>query len=287
MFLNELDFLEFRLNVLDKYVDYFVISEADITFSGIKREPIFLKNIHRFEKWKHKIIYKVCDNTPDQFTNLSILLTKDENRNKIIRSIDKYHHFPKEQTQWGREFYQRECVLCLLLDCKDNDIILLSDLDEVPNPKVLQELIKNGILDDNFYHLMCPIYQYYFNVKKPEHLETWYGTKICTYKYIKDKESNLLRIDKNAGIHINNGGWHFSFCGGADLVKDKIQASGHMELNRPDVINNIQRNIDNNQDIYFRYGNQIYDIIKIDDTFPEELTQNLEKYKKFIKNYGR
>ncbi len=291
---GEEDMLDFRLHVLDPYVDFFVISECDVAFSGKAHEPVFLQHKGRFKKFEHKIIYKLWTDTPTHFPDvLSELAEENENtskdalyRNKILRSFETYRQYHNYEPHWIRDFYQKECVLRGLLDADPDDIVLISDLDEIPRPEVVQKIISDGVPPDNWYHLLMDFHQYFFNVRKPAGLESvWYGTKIIRWGLLKELGANYIRNSKDKGIVVPKAGHHFSFCGGPDLVKEKIQASGHVEFNHPVVIENIQKNIDNDQDLYFRYGGLKFDVVDIDESFPEELRNNLSKYRKFIKNY--
>lgn len=111
-FFDELDILDFRLNLLDKYVDYFVISELGVTYRGEKTTPIFLKNKERFKKFEDKIIYVTSDYVP-----------KD-----------------KGNGDWSIEFWQRNCIAKGLNNCRPDDIVMISDVDEIPNPYIFKKI---------------------------------------------------------------------------------------------------------------------------------------------------
>lgn len=286
LFFNELDLLELRMEILDPYVDYFVISEATVTFSGNAKPLYFLENKDRYKKFAHKIIHVIVDHTPDSFIDTTKFLLpetadiskKDKIRNKILRNMMGYNHWDKNILHWGRDFYHRECVLIGLADCSDDDIILLSDLDEIPNPEEIKKL-KGQIPENNFCHMVQRLYYYYLNCLMVG--IRWYGTKVCYYSFLKDKDSNALRIFKDSGIPIENGGWHFSFIGGVEMIKKKIESYGHQELNTNDVKNMIAQNVKDNRCIV----GDSYKIITvdIDSSYPEYLLKNISKYAHLVK----
>jgi beta-1,4-mannosyl-glycoprotein beta-1,4-N-acetylglucosaminyltransferase len=274
MFFNEIELLEIRLNILDPYVDYFVIVESTVTFSGNKKPLYFLENSDRFSKYKHKIKRVVIDDTPDNFTNIDSLYNLDDIRTDILNDLKLAHHIPKHEPHWCREFYQRECIKYGLVDCDMDDLIIFSDLDEIPDP----DKIPNKIDGDSLYHAKQRMYQYYANVKKHE---TWYGTKFCKYSYIKTRSLNAIRSDKNFVNTIDDCGWHFTYLGGVENIKLKIQSYGHQELNRPDILNTLEQNIKNNADIFYR--NDSYFDIDINTEFPLYLIDELKKFPGLLK----
>jgi beta-1,4-mannosyl-glycoprotein beta-1,4-N-acetylglucosaminyltransferase len=122
-FFNELDLLEMRLNILNNYVDYFVLVEATKTFSGKPKELYYLKNKEKFNKFSHKIIHITVDDMPE---------IKDNNR-------------------WELESFQRNAIIRGLTNCQSDDVILISDIDEIPDPEKF-ELMKDILLKRNTYH---------------------------------------------------------------------------------------------------------------------------------------
>lgn len=123
------------------------------------------------------------------------------------------------------------------------------------------------------------MHQYYVNVIKEER---WFGSKIFKYKYLKDSTIGLngMRIDKDQGLQVENMGWHLTFLGGTEKIKDKIRAYGHQEFNNSQVLDNIEINVKNNADIFFR--GHVYNDIDM-NVFPDDFVKQLEKYPEFIK----
>jgi len=275
-FFNELDILEIRLNVLYEHVDYFVIVESSITHSGEEKPFYFEENKERYSKFLDKIIhYKVYD-TPSDFINLNYGEDKCINGifNFVIKQTNRFNR--ATQPDYGRDFFQKECVRRPLINCFDDDIIIISDLDEIPNPKILIE-INNLNLNDNIYRLNQNMYCYYLNMLKEKN---WYGSRILKYGKLKGLSVNEIRGDNSLSLEMIDGGWHFSFMGGKEMVKKKITSYSARDLGNNHVLNSIESNMDKNIDPFFRGGlNQV----NIDETYPKYLLDNLDKYKHMIK----
>ena len=277
-FFNELDILELRLNILYDYVDYFVIVESSVTHSG-QPKPFYLEeNKERFSKfWDKIIIFKVND-TPEDFVNLP-------NTGFFDAELDKVHYYVRTQTNrfnrstqvdYGRDFFQKESVRRALVDCKDEDIIIISDADEIPNPEILKEL-NTLSLDSTIYSLAQPMYSYYINMLSDS---DWYGSKLGLYKNVKELSFNEIRGDSNLTTKLPNGGWHLSFMGGEEMVRKKITSYSARDLVNDQVLSSIKNNIDNDQDVFFR-GKLTK--VEIDNTYPDYVLNNLDKYSNMIK----
>lgn len=247
-FFNETEMLLMRMEILDKHVDFFVIGEATTTFSG-KNKPLYFKeNRHLFKKFEHKIIHSVFV------------------ENKL------------EWDHWDRDKIHKNAILKALQFCKDDDIIISSDCDEIPN--LDKNPISSFYKDDNtIYHMMQNMYYYYINLLK----ETdWYGSKICSYKLYKERNFDGIRNSKGEGIKINNAGWHFTFLGGTDKIIQKIESWGHQEFNNDHIKSNVSNNLNNNRDIFYRPGST-FTKVPIDNSYPKYLLDNIDKYESWIK----
>ena len=246
-FFNEIDLLLMRMNILDSYVNYYVISETDTTFQGKPKSFNFEQNKFLFKKWEHKIIY------------------------------NKFHD--KMGTQWNhwdRDKEHKNAISKALEKCDDNDIILLSDCDEIPNFE------KNYLLDiynpNGLVCMMQNFYYYYLNYQK---IEEWYGTKICSYKFFKERSFDIIRNIKDCP-KIPNGGWHWSFLSDPKGIIKKIESWGHAELNNDFIKGNVAENIKAGRDIFYRSDAQ-FKTVPVDDTFPKYVRENIESFKKYIK----
>ena len=248
-FFNELELLEMRMEILDKHVDYFVIQECNKTFQGKDKPLYFLENKDRYKKFQHKIIHSIfIDDMGTKWNN------------------------------WDRDMNHRNHISDALIRCQDDDIILTSDADEIPN---FDQNPISKIYDPNqIVHMMQRMYYYYLNVLKEEN---WFGTKICAYRYFKNSSFDKVRNSKNIGIRIAEGGWHFTFIGGIENVKTKIESWSHQEFNNDFIKNNIEDNIKNNRDIFYR-SDSVFRTVPIDNSFPKYLIDNLSMYSQYIRS---
>ena len=251
IFNNEVELLELRLNILDPYVDKFVLTEGDTTFSGLPKESVYLQNKERFAKWENKIIHNFIE-------------------------------IPDLPTTWDREIYSRNSPVSLGV-FGDNDLILSSDLDEIPNPEIL-EAVDEWVSDDTHFTFQQRRYVYFIN-----NFETdiWFGTRACTGKYLKNTtidqiRENTEREEQLTGSIITNGGWHFTFCGGEEMIKTKIESFSHTEHNTPQVIESITDRIKSNKDPLLRDW-YYYQVVEIDDSYPQYIVENQDKLSKWIK----
>lgn len=238
-FNNELDLLELRLNELDSVVDRWVITEAVITHQNKPKPLYFRDNLQRFEKFLHKITSIVVEDFPDR-------------------------------DSWGIERRQREEIMRGLTQCKNNDIIIVTDLDEIPNP----EIIKNYKVSDGIKSLEQKLYYYNFNCQAND---LWKEAKILPCEILKEKGPCGARYTKCESIP--NGGWHFSYIGNTDKIVKKIEDSAHIENNKeefksPKYINQC---IKEGTDLFGR--NLEYKYVEIDENYPKFVLENIEKYK--------
>lgn len=279
LFFNEIEILNLRMNILNDFVDYFVIVESTITFSSKPKQLFFKDNKHLFEKFNHKIIHIVIDDSPTNFFKIDYITNcvtdEDILRNRILEYVDKSTNWPRNQSQWGIEIYQRECIIKGLTGCNENDFIIISDVDEIPNPSKLITL-KNSNIDDVF-EFKQKMYFYFLNMLKETN---WSGPKSCSYMTLKKISLNSLRQNKHTTKIIDDGGWHFSFMGGEKKIIEKIESYAHQEYNTSYFKNNVKNNIIGNMDPFFR-GHLTQ--VEIDSTFPKYILENIDKYSNMIK----
>ena len=208
MFFDEEMLLDLRLNIMDKYVDKFVITESTYMHSGKPKKLIF--DINKYKKFKDKIIYKIVDTNPPNIEEI-----KDEDKDsKDTRGQKLVNNSSK------REHYQREMAAIDLKEAGPDDVILINDIDEIPD----MSKVDFNKINKKIIMFKQKVFFYKFNLFY-EGLD-WYGTKACRKKdfispqwlrEVKDKKYSPLRLDtyfskkKYSSIfHINNGGWHFS-----------------------------------------------------------------------------
>ena len=271
LFFNELDLLEIRLNVLNDVVDQFILVEANVTHQGNPKPFIFEKNKDRFAPFLHKIIHIKIEDTPSNFSNPPENITSEIDKN-IWKYINETSAFDKyTQPHFGRIFYQRECIIKGVIGANDEDIIISSDVDEIPNPEILSRLDEFYEIDD-LYTFVQFKYCYYLNYLFESHIDNtrgnmlpnqiWHGSRMGSWKILKNYSLNSLR--NNNQNEIWDGGWHFSYMGGENIVKEKVLASDGSGYSNAVTQDKITK-------------------VNIDDTYPEYIINNLEKYKHLIK----
>ena len=266
-FFNELDILKIRLNVLSPVVDKFVISEATETFSGLKKPLYYEENKELFAEFADKIIHVVVEDTPEGDT-----------------------HY--------RDTFQKNAVTRGLKDCTDEDIIIFSDLDEIPNPDKIREILQN-FQDDKIYHFAQRLFYCYLNMEEVSGnllsyagefegvaRKKWIGTKMLSYKLLR--EQNLLLGElrfperKEIGIRVEDGGWHFGYMGGKgekDIkkrVQEKVVSAAHQEYNSKHVLSQVTDQIKDGKDIFGR--NAQFVRCEIDESFPEYIRTHQDEF---------
>jgi len=254
--------LDLRLNILNEYVDYFVIIEGNKTWQNNKKK--FRFNINNFSKFKDKIIYIKVQDLPDG------------------------------DNPYLRENFQRNAMIRGLHKAEDNDLIIISDLDEIPNPNSL----KNFDPKKRFAVFKQMHFYYKFNLLSKSN-PFWYGSRLCIKKFLKSpqwlrelkfKKRPFWRIDKyRLNNIIENGGWHFcnlkspedllykykNLCETSDpyAFKEKIDVK-FLEIEA------VKANVKSKKDIIGR--DDEFNAIPVDQNFPKYLLDNLQKYKEWI-----
>jgi len=260
-FFNEEHVLDLRINILQEFVDFFVVVESTCDHQGNSKKLNF--DLKKFKKFQKKIIYIVVDDT--------------------IESIKKKH-------SWGEslvEQHQRNSIMRGLKNCQDNDLIILSDVDEIPDLNKLNlfnEKDKYGVFSQKMFNFKLNLLN--------ESEKNWHGSKICLKKNIKSpqwlrnlkfKKYPFWRIDKPKNLKIiENGGWHFAYLQNPKNISKKIQSFSHGEFNTPDITdeNEIEKKIKSQKDIFNRGFN--FKKLEIDQSFPKYIVENKEKLKEWI-----
>ena len=260
IFFNENMLTEIRFNILNKYVDYFVICESYYDHRGNVKGYLF--DIKKFENFKDKIIYLKIEKFPD---NIGI---------------------------WERQDYQRNYLLRGLKNINKKDIVIYSDADEIINPKLIAKFadIKNNVVICNQY---C--FYYKLNLLSDQYKKTWQGSRIVKFEFLKsfswlrsiDKKNlkySFFRFDKFKRIQIfEDGGWHFSYLMSEKEIQKKIKAWTHSELDTAENNNleTIKDRVRSNKDLFGR--NITLTKIKFTkDHFPEYIVENKEQFKNWI-----
>ena len=250
-YFNEDHVLDLRFNILNKKVDYFIISESTKTHQGAEKKLNF--NINNFKKFKHKIKYIVAD---------------------YEEKISFENHTMGESLV---EQHQRNSLANGLVEADDGDLIILSDSDEIPDLTKLNQIKRNS----KFIAFSQMMFMYKLNLQNLNE-SNWIGSKMGLKKNfplpqklrsLKFKEYPFWRFDK-IGQQIINGGWHFSFLQKPSDIAKKIKSYSHGEFNRSEYIDEkkIEQKILNNEDIF----NRGFKLKKIDisDKYPEFIRNN-------------
>lgn len=267
-FFNELDILKLRLHVMNDVVDKFVISESTVTFSGDPKPLYYQENKEMFEEFAHKIIHKVVDDTP------------------------------MDTNAFLRDSHQKCAVARGLAGAKADDIVIFSDVDEIPNPETVKKVLAD-FDGSKIYALAQRNFYCYLNMEeKSGNLlsitgefegvtgrdRKWLGTKICQYSMLKNYTTEQLRDkeQKHLMVRVPDGGWHFSYMGGGknesveDRVKYKIKSAAHQEYNNRSTLSRVKKNIRNHQDILGRDSDFV--IVPVDGSYPKYLQENIDEY---------
>jgi beta-1,4-mannosyl-glycoprotein beta-1,4-N-acetylglucosaminyltransferase len=201
-FNNELDMLEYRLATLYKSVDYFILVEASHTHPGKAKSFVFEENKSRYTQFIDKIIHI------------------------------KVNDMPNETDPWVNENWQRNCIDRGIqkLDMKEDDIIIIADLDEIPDPSVLLKLKETGV--PTTAALGLELYNYTLNYKSPD---DWNDkTKITCYKEyceVFSRKPQDIRMSYKRYL-VENAGWHFSWmCPTVETLIKKLSCTAHQEDN--------------------------------------------------------
>ena len=285
-FFNELDILEIRLNILEPFVDYFVISESTKAFQGQDKPLYYNDNKEKFSKFNHKIIHNIVEE-PDE---------------KVLQSYGaKYNNgVPSQQ----RDIYQKDIIKEIVLkNSDDGDAIIWGDLDEVPNPDVVQKIPK-FFETDTIYHFAQENCLSYINFVETTGLisamtpdfdpdentcKKWLGTKLFDRNILQNNTLTRLRsYDTNVkNSRIYPGGWHWSYIGSDGLnaeerIVKKIEYSSHPEINNDHIKNKVKYCLENNIDPLGREYAK-YKGGEFDNTYPKYIIDNKEKFDHLIK----
>ena len=279
--------LDLRFNILDRYIDKFIVVESLFTHSGEKKRQNF--KIENFSKFKHKIEYILLKENPKNIYEI-----KENDKKKLNKTIDNAN---------AREIYQRNAIEKGLNQIHENDWVIISDVDEIPNLENLNlDKVNNKII--LFNQIFCC---YKFNLFSKT--INWYGSRMIKKKHlkspqwlrdIKSKRYSIFRADilfsnkKYRDIFfVDNGGWHFSYLKDAKGVEDKLKSIRHhvdFELN-PVSTENLENMIKDKKLVYNynldqRAENKFSDneiLENLDfNKLPKFLIENQKKYSKWL-----
>ena len=220
IFYNELELLYYRLSILDEHVDKFILVESTHTFTGYKKPLFYLENRNKFDKFNNKILHVIINDIPYKYPNINYNLNH----------------------QWENEYHQRNCIkrgidsLISQNFLNNEDIILTSDVDEIPNPNVLINAKNNTLEFNNITLNRLALDMYYYNLYyRIGEGSNWHGIKLFTFKAYKNinltfQQMRVWEHSNNVPV-VSNGGWHLSYFGDIDFIIKKIGSYSHQEYN--------------------------------------------------------
>ena len=269
---NELDLLEIRLETLDPFVDFFVVGESVESFSGIEKELHFESNKEKFSKFSSKIIHS-----------------------KFTERLNC--------SSFERDVAQKDFIMRTLAEhCVDSDLLILSDVDEIPRPSSVNFALDFSS-DGGVAHFAQDVYFYYLNfletegkllsitgeypdIRKPK----WLGSRSTNFQTLRESSISEIRSSRYVanGLRIDSGGWHFSYCGshdGADVetrVKRKFDHTAHRELVSDEAYKRAGKRISKGRDPFGRRGPRFKKTEIQMSHFPEVVVTNQERYANMI-----
>lgn len=255
---GEEEILDLRIEVLNSVVDEFWIIESNRTFTGQLKHLVFE--------------------------------TQSSSQNWPIQKIKYFPYLPSleeiSNNPWENEFAQRNYLSKIIDTCSQFDLIIFSDVDEIPAPEAVQIAREMG--SSNFFGFEMSTHYLKFNFAFVE--PSVLATSVCTIGFSKPSlalhSPNDLRVGiRNRSINaeiLNNGGWHFSYMMNEDLIKAKIKSFSHQEFNTKQVLDSIsiKRTLRNNEDLFFRPGYK-WGVVSLKN-LPKPVRSNPKKYSKFL-----
>ena len=288
MYFDEDLLLDIRLNTLNNYVSKFVITEAKYTHNGKKKKLKF--DINKFKKFKDKIKYIVVDNQPPNILQINNVDTLEEKGRKLILN------------GYARDNHQRNRLSDGIVEAEDSDIIIISDLDEIPNlTNINFSHVKNKIIQ-----FRQKIFYYKLNLYYPEF--NWFGSKACRKKNlispqwlrnIKSKKYSKYRIDLmfskkkyNDIFHVLDGGWHFTCIRTPEELEYKLlNFAHHYEFEESGLqIEDLKKLISEKRAMYdhtvdqkgYKWSGKSKLVTVDDSELPEFINLNKKKYKDWL-----
>lgn len=281
LFFQELDLAEIRMEYLYDHVDHFIILEAAQTFSGKPKPFNFEANSARFQRFADKIIYLKVEDQHNTFASIiSHLAAKSDPTSAMIRRLMENHrHYDRSVLAWVLDTYHRENLhYGIHAYAKPGDIVVLSDLDEIPTLASLKTYKDSFATELKVFEQREFRYQLNLLIE-----ERWSGTIAGPYEAYLDLSLNSIKNDSKQGRDIvdkkaiTDGGYHFTSLGDVEMIRRKIESWAHQEYNTGLTMTQLERNIKTGQDIFNRETGTLVEQIDIttthifDDTFRDIL----------------
>lgn len=238
-FYNEKEILRIRFEELDEVVDRFLIVEGTKTFRGHLKPLVWDTLRGEFKRWADRVVHVVVDD------------------------------FPDGDDPWEREGFQRDAIMRGLTNADDDDIIIVSDADEIPRATAITALQ----LHEKPVYLDVDLYYMNFNWRVPKDWNQGGRPLVVKKKFLQSPQQ--LRSTPPE-ILIPNAGWHFSYFGGAEFIQNKISSFSHSELDLEEYTNrqHLEACAQNGTDPYRRF---LLEPSEVDDTYPRWVQENISQ----------
>ena len=281
-FHNESDILRLRLKILKNYVDYFVIVESRIGFSGQAKTPFARKICAEFPEITNKFIFIEIDNIPQSRSEIKGLLYEKNciKKEKILWSrllMSKDVPLNEGKSQWVREFFIKEYPAVMCDFVQDGDAIFLSDVDEIWNPHSYfsTDLSYPQIFRQRSYH-------YFLNYRSNENYRGWSGSVLVNGLKFHSFGPNALRTHSTNGVKrrvVAKGGWHFTSQGSREEIQEKFNDASWLGVltERKELVSRLisTRTHYRNEKIRFKITKR---------GLPKEILRNLNDYRHMLTN---
>ena len=245
-FFKEFDLLKIRCEELKPLNVNHVLVECTHTFTG-KPKPLFFKE--NYDEFRgYNIIHGIINNSPNN------------------------------GNAWDNEKFQRNNIMLGLENCNDSDIVIIGDADEIPRAQA----IKNYHIGMGQTALVMDKFGYFLNCIEGK--QSWKSSRIMPYSYLKDKTPDEVR---NSGYdnQIEHAGWHWSYLGGVEAIRNKLDSFSHQECNTPKLNNEevLKHKLEIGQSLWSNEPHDLWPFMEIDDSFPEYVQKNKEQFSHLIK----
>lgn len=261
-FYNELDLLEIRLNTLYDKVDHFVLVEANTTYTSRPKPFYFEENLNRYSKFLDKIIHV------------------------------KVEDMPGNQDAWVNDRFQRDQIFRGIKDASPDDLIMVSDLDEIIRPEAVDYMRDSPM---SLFAIRMTLHNFKFNYMKqiPDRYSPWaMAGRRQLFNHLMPDAFRQVRFQffdksyqfKNDGCEvIEHGGWHFGYMGDKNWLLDKAQSFAHTEVDTPEFLAQIDPDASIEKRTSWKQdSNDKYEVVDLDDYFPAYILNNRDRFKKFI-----
>lgn len=260
-FYNELDLLELRLATLYDHIDHFVLVEATTTFQSKPKELFFENNKERYAKYMDKIIHVVVDDAPG------------------------------DPDAWVNDIFQRNSIMRGIEGADLEDIIIVEDADEILRPEIVDHMRANP---KDIMGFRVPYFNFKFNYMLVNNVESYHVWSVaCKRKFLEQPDAFRANRFQLTTLPMNyedetirmyeHAGWHFTYLGDTEFVKNKIRSFAHTELNNDGILNNIDVDAMMQRGVGFNPADpRPFVPVAMDDYMPEYLLKNQDNYKHYI-----